>query len=352
VSPRPGRPRTSQWGTGARVIMLQSSAFPFVVTPEPVSMACPATTTAGNFGVILPLTLTCRAPLSQHLGERIDTIVKVSNCRMRPQEPARTAFEEDLLKAARCVTIGTIKSVAASHTATVNEISAYRMIGWHAAIVRVFFAKILAGQGLIVMEKAHSDCYTLLEQRGAFGDADAATVLGDICSGVSHMHACGLAHCDLKLENVLAFKVQEGVFTYKICDLGHCQRTFSKLCNVTPSYDAPERFSEGLKDMQACDAWSIGVCVAALLTNRLLIEVTGDMQKRYEHILRDEEGADHPRLLRALLSNIRNVQVDMELLCIVENLLWVNIERRMRVDECWHRVRGWIAATNGKFFPP
>tara|TARA_B110000046_G_scaffold21169_1_gene20008 strand:- start:97 stop:1074 length:978 start_codon:yes stop_codon:yes gene_type:complete len=323
--------------------MMQSVAFPCVVVP---ASERPAATAAGNFGVILPLTLTCRPPLSQQLGESIDTVVKVSNCHMRQQEPALTVFEEDLLKATRCATVQTIKSVAVSHIATANEISAYNRIGWHAAIVKVFFAKIFAGQGFIVMEKAHCDCYTLLEQRGAFCDVDAATALGDICAGVSHVHAYGLAHCDIKLENVLAFKVQEDIFTYKICDFGHCQRTFSKLCNVTHSYDAPERFVEGLKNMQACDAWSIGVCAAALLTNRLLVDVTEGMRMRYERILEREHDAEYPLLLRAL-TKVCDTQVDMQLLRIMESLLWVDICRRMRVDECRHRVCEWLAAIKG-----
>jgi calcium-dependent protein kinase len=85
--------------------------------------------------------------------------------------------------------------------------------------------------------------------------------------GVNHMHAHGIVHRDLKLDNIL-FKTDDPNATVKIIDFGFATMIESgvKMHDRmgTPLYVAPE-ILKGNYDNR-CDIWSIGIILYNLFS--------------------------------------------------------------------------------------
>ena len=75
------------------------------------------------------------------------------------------------------------------------------------------------------------------------GEAEAISVMREIVSGVKHMHQLGIAHRDLKVENILYQNSK-----YKICDFGSASTdvldysTASKL-QISKSLESYEKYT-------------------------------------------------------------------------------------------------------------
>jgi calcium-dependent protein kinase len=109
------------------------------------------------------------------------------------------------------------------------------------------------------------ELFDRITELGTYSEADAAGVLLQIFKGVSHMHAKGIAHCDLKPDNFLFHESGK----LKIIDFGMSKRvprgyrtSLSALCG-TPYYTAPEVL-RGQYHM-AADCWSVGVVMFVML---------------------------------------------------------------------------------------
>jgi len=122
--------------------------------------------------------------------------------------------------------------------------------------------------GYIVMSLAESDLYDLIEIEDTFTEEDALVIFSQICKAVAQLHAFGIAHLDIKPENILIL-----AGNILLCDFSNS--TFNKLEKVesfisTPAYTAPERFeapgTNNQFDTQAADMWSLGILLHVLLT--------------------------------------------------------------------------------------
>jgi len=129
----------------------------------------------------------------------------------------------------------------------------------------------------------------------ALGEAVARSFMRQMFSGVEHLHARGVAHRDLKLENVLLTEVGGGQI--KIIDFG-LSHVYPKtatgavdrstplvdICG-SPSYCAPEvRAGVGYDGFQA-DVWSLGVCFFAMLSGFFPLEESSDQDPRFNALL-------------------------------------------------------------------
>lgn len=102
-------------------------------------------------------------------------------------------------------------------------------------------------------------------------EANARTWVCQLVGAVAHLHACGIAHLDVKLENI--FLDQWG--RLKLGDLGLCALAphglrLSKVCG-SGVYAAPEVLAakeQGPYDPHAADVWSIGVCSFVMVRGR------------------------------------------------------------------------------------
>jgi len=109
------------------------------------------------------------------------------------------------------------------------------------------------------------ELFDKITELGKYSEADAAGVVVQIFRGLSHMHAKGIAHCDLKPDNFLFH--ESGAL--KIIDFGMSKRVprgydnqLSVLCG-TPYYTAPEVITGEYH--KAADCWSVGVVMFVML---------------------------------------------------------------------------------------
>lgn len=109
------------------------------------------------------------------------------------------------------------------------------------------------------------ELFDRITELGNYSETDAAGVLFQIFSGLSHMHEKGIAHCDLKPDNFLFHENGK----LKIIDFGMSKRvprgyrtSLSALCG-TPYYTAPEVLKGQYH--KAADNWSVGVVMFVML---------------------------------------------------------------------------------------
>lgn len=108
-----------------------------------------------------------------------------------------------------------------------------------------------------------------------FTESDAASLIKQILLALNHIHTQGIAHRDLKLENVMIdldpyAATNESQFVAKLTDFGFaCFMTPNKqeIKLGTPLYMAPE-IIEGNKYGTKCDLFSLGVLCCMLLTGK------------------------------------------------------------------------------------
>jgi len=134
----------------------------------------------------------------------------------------------------------------------------------------------LYGYTCIVMEYLPgSDLHDFLMPRGSLTPKMTHNIFTAVTSAVLYLHSRGVAHRDIKLENIMVDEKGENV---KLIDFGFSRlnntKFFSTFCG-SPFYAAPEILTGGQYNISV-DIWSLGVLFYALLTGN--IPWTGDSQ--------------------------------------------------------------------------
>ncbi len=150
----------------------------------------------------------------------------------------------------------------------------------HRGIVRIFDLiefGVSAGSIAIVMELLHGRTLaTLLDEREKLSPQQALEVVLPVLSALSHAHAAGVVHRDLKPDNVFLAVDPDGLVTPKILDFG-----IAKLCPAnrgavtgdgrtvgTPGYMSPEQ-ARGLATVDhRSDLFNMGILLYEMLSGR------------------------------------------------------------------------------------
>jgi len=106
-------------------------------------------------------------------------------------------------------------------------------------------------------------------------NSDLRDLFLDVSSGLEALHACGVVHGDLKLDNILVCQDSRGRFTAKLSDFSHSITSKVESTYLgTEKYMPPELFGIQVKpifqheQLLACDMWCLGVCIFEALVGK------------------------------------------------------------------------------------
>jgi serine/threonine protein kinase len=146
-----------------------------------------------------------------------------------------------------------------------NEIEILRMLK-HGNVIRLYETFKAKNLLIIVLELCSGgDLLDYIKKRKTIAEPVAKVAFKQILKAVGYCHSKGIAHRDIKLENILIN--EEG--DIKLCDFGVSKR-FAKgeLLNErcgTPVYIPPEMFLETPYDGTLSDVWSLGIALYVML---------------------------------------------------------------------------------------
>mmetsp|Transcript_48344 Transcript_48344/g.144339 ORF Transcript_48344/g.144339 Transcript_48344/m.144339 type:complete len:513 (+) Transcript_48344:105-1643(+) len=165
-----------------------------------------------------------------------------------------------------------------------------------------------------------------------FPEQDAAYAVWQMLSVVSYLHAHGVVHRDLKLENFLLESEGDHL---KLIDFGVSAlrgpgERMSELVG-TLAYVAPEALER--RYTSQCDLWSLGVITFALLTGQMPFDGPDDVVVER---IRAGKCADEPYLWRGLSASSRH---------FVQSLLTVDPSARLTVGQALQHP--WLACREG-----
>jgi serine/threonine protein kinase len=168
---------------------------------------------------------------------------------------------------------------------------------------------------------------------GPKDESESFQIWHQIIDGIGHMHERGVAHLDLKPQNVLLAN-EDAPCRIKLCDFSHSFISSSPGALVPASqvgagkYMAPEVSSGDPYDGCAADTWSCGVILYTLLTGTLPFE---DKEKIATGEWRQVDWFSEP--LNVLLSNILQPVASRWSLADVHGSAWVKLQRELAPPE-------------------
>ena len=181
----------------------------------------------------------------------------------------------------------------------------------HPFITVIYDIFTIANRVYIFMELASGDAIDMLKD-GPLAEPKCQVLFKQVCSALSYMHSLGIAHRDIKCENIL---LNESQTVAKLTDFGFArivydQSTGKKLLTEThcgsAAYVAPEILEPGPVDAIIADCWSIGVVLYVLMNNRLPFTDKGierqlRKQKKKEYYFANQLSKDCEQLIANLL---------------------------------------------------
>ncbi|NWJ42496.1 MAG: serine/threonine protein kinase [Geothrix sp.] len=131
------------------------------------------------------------------------------------------------------------------------------------------------GQGYLVMQLVEGP--TLAQMAPSIDLAEKARIIRDIAQGIHVAHQKGLIHLDLKLNNVLMERHEDGIFHPVISDFGMVSGASprpSSGCNLgTPPYTSPEQLARDPALIgPGADVYALGVMLYVLLAGAIPFE--------------------------------------------------------------------------------
>ncbi|KAL3097082.1 hypothetical protein niasHS_002798 [Heterodera schachtii] len=178
----------------------------------------------------------------------------------------------------------------------------------------------------VVMEKMDGDMLEMIlsQATGRLNERSTKFLIMQILSALHYLHYRGIAHCDLKPENVLLSDFHSNFPQTKLCDFGYArfigETQFRKTIVGTPAYLAPEVLKKKGYN-KSLDMWSVGVIIYVTLSGTFPFNEN-------EEIAEQIQNAEF-MFPAAPWQNISADAVDL-----IQRLLRVQIEERLTIDEC------------------
>jgi len=127
--------------------------------------------------------------------------------------------------------------------------------------------------------------------RGSYSEADAASVMRQLCDALAHMHTLGVVHSDLKPSNLILASPDEDA-PLKVCDFGLASVVLGASTHAanslvgTPDYMAPEILSEAQEEHRPpVDMWATGAILYVMLVGRPPFGDISDLSSLIDNIV-------------------------------------------------------------------
>lgn len=172
-----------------------------------------------------------------------------------------------------------------SRSKVLKEIEIYHLCRGHKNIVQLieFFEE--TDKFVLVFEKVQGgSLLKYIQNRDTFSEEEAKTIIKDLAEAINHLHEKGVAHRDIKPDNVLCTN-SNSTGTVKLCDFDLCSPISLDISTPTLlspvgslEYMAPEvadtfivddYYDDNEEDIsynKKCDLWSLGVIMYILLS--------------------------------------------------------------------------------------
>ena len=183
---------------------------------------------------------------------------------------------------------------AVSEAAVVREVGALRRCGAHPNICHMYgYFRRDDGHALVLEMCVGGELFALVEQHGALPEARVRGLAQGIVAGLSHLHERGIAHRDLKLENILLGGEHADV--PKIVDLGlahvhsraddgtWAEASLTQFCG-SRSYCPPEVMARIAYSGYRADLWSLGVCLFGMASGFFPVDEATPRDWRFERL--------------------------------------------------------------------
>lgn len=122
----------------------------------------------------------------------------------------------------------------------------------------------------LITQLCCSDLQKILLLNGRFSEKDAQYIFKQIAGAMFYIHSHGIAHRDIKLENILLESQSSGRMV--LSDFGYSivaqNKPLSQLKCGTIAYVAPEIINDEPYNPFFSDVWSTGILLYALVTNK------------------------------------------------------------------------------------
>lgn len=164
-----------------------------------------------------------------------------------------------------------LKEMKTSYSEFEREVDAmYR--ARHPHVIELLGAFPFESCHYIAMELADCDMHSKLSMKKRFAEASAFHIVQQVLAAMYHIHTVGLAHNDIKLENVLLFGTDEASALAKLCDFGQAMPVSQYRSGImlgTFAYSSPEVRSNVAHDARLSDLFALGMVWFAAISGVL-----------------------------------------------------------------------------------
>ena len=184
-----------------------------------------------------------------------------------------------------------IKRVPQTNIDTVRrEVIAFVTLSPHPNIIEFFGVQYEADYAFMAMELAeHGELFHRVSaSKPALDETAVRSIYSQMLSAVSHMHALGVVHRDIKLENWLICRGD----IVKLTDFG-LAHVYDRAAMSRPwlaeyvgslAYCMPEILECKIYDGVACDLWSLSICLFAMSAGFFPYEQASCEDWRFRHL--------------------------------------------------------------------
>jgi serine/threonine protein kinase len=166
------------------------------------------------------------------------------------------------------VAVKSIRTKFIKNKLLMREIEIMKKVGNHPNILKLYEVYETKKHLYLVLELVTGgELFDQIVARGEYSEKDASNIVQQIIAAVAHLHANGIAHRDLKPQNLLCAGPNGD--DIRVADFGLSkifgEGEYLETCCGSPEYVAPEVLECKPYD-KACDLWSVGVITYVLLT--------------------------------------------------------------------------------------